>query len=184
MEDKRWQLELVPGEGACTWNLIRDVLVKAQVLNAESEDIRSISLVIGGTEDQLIHHDVSRDFVCWSDTELDEEKESNFRRVELGWEHNRIAYNEAMSNTCPQQYPHSNGEREGWLSSWNTEEGTNQPRCAQRKVFHTERGRNAVSNTAGKFRFGCHPGRSRRVPVYWRLLSCRSKELFFWFDIG
>ena len=99
MEDKRWQLELVPGEGACTWNLIRDVLVEAQVLNAESEDIRSISLVIGGTEDQLIHHDVSRDFVCWSDTELDEEKESNFRRVQVGWEHNRIAYNEAMSNT-------------------------------------------------------------------------------------
>ncbi len=98
MEDKRWQLELKRGEGHCTWNLIRDVLVEAQVLKTEFDNIRAIPLVIGGTEDQLIHHDALRDFVCWSDTELDKEKESNFERVQLGWEHKRIAYKEAMSN--------------------------------------------------------------------------------------
>ncbi len=123
------------GEGHCTRNSIRDVLVEAQLLKTEFEDIRAISLVIGGTKDQLIHHDVLRDFVCWSDTpELDKEKESNFARVQLGSEHNRIAYN--VKHVRPKQYPHSNGERKGRLSSWNTEDGPNQPRFAHRKVFH------------------------------------------------
>jgi hypothetical protein len=94
--DKRWQvpIKLHSHKWVRTRSRIESVLINAGVFDPEHETLHDVSLLIGGTEDQSLHHDVPRQMACWlpSDDSCDSEE------AVLGWEANRLAYNSAMSS--------------------------------------------------------------------------------------
>jgi hypothetical protein len=65
------------------------------IISKDYEFLHEVGLIIGGTEDQSLHHDISRQFASW--TKNDTKKEDEYDR-QAGWEVNRLNYNEAMSS--------------------------------------------------------------------------------------
>lgn len=65
------------------------------IVNLLYEQLDDVGLLMGGTEDQSLHHDVSRTFTSFaSTTKYDPEEESPIS----GWEVGRLEYNDAMSS--------------------------------------------------------------------------------------
>jgi hypothetical protein len=93
--DLRWQIpmKLHSGEQKVkTRARIEAILSKAGVLDQSFELTHDMGLLIGGTVDQSLHHDLGRQFVYWLP---DPDSE---RLPTVGWEKNRIAYNDAMAS--------------------------------------------------------------------------------------
>jgi len=66
---------------------VQDILATEGVINPEYKVIHDLGLILGGTEDQSLHHDIARQ------TTLSEVNPN----VE-GWEVARLEYNEAMAS--------------------------------------------------------------------------------------
>ena len=65
-------------------------------MHPEHERIHDLGILIGGTEDQSLHHDIPRQTTCWL-------KEPPEQGVKLGiqangWEFDRLDYNDAMAS--------------------------------------------------------------------------------------
>jgi hypothetical protein len=95
--DKRWQvpMKLHSQKLVRTRSLVESILIDAGIFNPDHETMHDVNLLIGGTEDQSLHHDVPRQMNCWLPTSgyLDGAEEPI-----LGWETNRLAYNSAMAS--------------------------------------------------------------------------------------
>lgn len=96
--DKRWQ---VPIRKHCLGNRVRTRQAVEQILtgifNPETEALYDLGILVGGTEDQSLHHDVARQCVSWLPQECLNSCETGMIPV-TGWEIDRLAYNEAMSS--------------------------------------------------------------------------------------
>jgi hypothetical protein len=94
--DKRWQVPIKLHSQKCvqTRSRIESVLINAGVFDPDHETLHDVSLLIGGTCDQSLHHDVPRQMAYWlpNDDSCDDEE------AVLGWEANRLAYNSAMAS--------------------------------------------------------------------------------------
>mmetsp|Transcript_10136 Transcript_10136/g.20942 ORF Transcript_10136/g.20942 Transcript_10136/m.20942 type:complete len:844 (-) Transcript_10136:132-2663(-) len=91
--DSRWQIPIKDHvvEKVRTRSKVENILIKAGVVNPEKECIKELAIIIGGTEDQSLHHDMPRDFTTW---QASQDHES----ATMGWEVNRLQYNVAMQS--------------------------------------------------------------------------------------
>jgi hypothetical protein len=94
--DSRWQIPIkmhvrmpVP-----TRQAVETLCTETGLVHPIHENLRDIHILVGGTEDQSLHHDMAREFTSWLPTE-DYESEQD---ATLGWEYNRLAYNDAMAS--------------------------------------------------------------------------------------
>jgi hypothetical protein len=96
--DKRWQ---VPIRKHCRGSRVRTRHAVEQILtgifNPETEALYDLGILVGGTEDQSLHHDVARQCVSWLPQECLTSCETGMNPV-TGWEIDRLTYNEAMSS--------------------------------------------------------------------------------------
>jgi hypothetical protein len=72
------------------------------IISPNKERLDEIGILIGGTEDQSLHHDIARKFVHWyaepiNGTEVAKDL-SNQRVVLVGWEVDRIRCNKIASS--------------------------------------------------------------------------------------
>jgi len=89
--DSRWQVpirkhgcvSLVPTRNT-TEQVLRDVI------DREVETLYDLGILVGGTEDQSLHHDTARQIITW----MPEDK----KMPVMGWEIDRLEYNAAMSS--------------------------------------------------------------------------------------
>ena len=127
-EDKRWQIPIKNhfAGSVQTRSNVEKVLFQSGVLDEQYERLYDLVLLIGGTEDQSLHHDLPRDWVTWrrqsSTTNNNNNNNHNHTlnnnsnspvSVDLmndddslgkgngfcetvGWEANRLGYNTAM----------------------------------------------------------------------------------------
>jgi hypothetical protein len=65
------------------------------IIHNKYEFINDIGLIIGGSEDQSLHHDIARNFSYWANSSKISE-DGIYQHN--GWEVNRLDYNEAMSS--------------------------------------------------------------------------------------
>ncbi len=97
--DYRWQVplwlhtqfRLVP-----TRSMVEELLAEHGFIHADHEQIHDLGILIGGTEDQSLHHDIPRQTTSW----LPEDPGSSetWHVPVGGWEYDRAAYNEAMTS--------------------------------------------------------------------------------------
>lgn len=94
--DYRWQVplwlhtqfRLVP-----TRSLVETFLAEHGIIHPEHEKIHDLGILIGGTEDQSLHHDIPRQTTSWLPEDPAPTETSH---VPVGgWEYDRAAYNEA-----------------------------------------------------------------------------------------
>jgi hypothetical protein len=93
--DKRWQIPIRLGQtpgSVRTRARIEGIMRDAGLLNTAREKIHDLGLLVGGTEDQSLHHDLCRQWTFWL-PHVDSTDAPT-----LGWEANRFAYNEAMAD--------------------------------------------------------------------------------------
>jgi hypothetical protein len=97
--DKRWQVPIKQHSQGCvrTRSRIESILIDAGIIDPSKEKIHDLVLLIGGTEDQSLHHDTPRQMTCYLPTRIGP---STDEQAILGWETNRLAYNKAMSKKC------------------------------------------------------------------------------------
>jgi hypothetical protein len=74
---------------------IQTLLADDGVIHNQYEFVNDFGLIIGGSEDQSLHHDISRTFSYWVDS-IAENKDDTYQQ--MGWEVDRLQYNEAMSS--------------------------------------------------------------------------------------
>jgi len=96
--DMRWQVPIQKhSRNLCdvkTRETIEKILQEEGIINPEEEMITEMGILIGGTMDQPIHHDISRRFTKFVNSAAKTEIE--------GWELDRVKYNKAMiSSTAP-----------------------------------------------------------------------------------
>lgn len=100
--DYRWQVPLRQHsalKNVPTRALVEALLAEHGCIHPDYEVIHDLGILIGGTEDQSIHHDIPRQTTSWL-PEDPETSEKDFVGVPVnGWEYDRAAYNEAMA--CP-----------------------------------------------------------------------------------
>jgi hypothetical protein len=100
---------------------VQDILESAGIVDSSCERIHDLGLLVGGTEDQSLHHDISRQWTFWMQSvapgtadgtdssnhkykqqqqqqQQQQESPEQMKQV-LGWEFNRIGYNDAMADT-------------------------------------------------------------------------------------
>jgi hypothetical protein len=96
--DYRWQVPIkrhsVRGF-VTTRSAVESLFSEQKFIHPDHEKIHDLGILIGGTEDQSIHHDIPRQTTCW----LPEDPEILGRSgvPVTGWEFDRAAYNEAMA---------------------------------------------------------------------------------------
>lgn len=95
--DERWQVPVKQQKSSVHVVSTRKAVERllSGVINRDVERLGDVGLLIGGTEDQSLHHDVARQTVNWI-TEVHEEGSGDHEAV--GWEVDRIEYNEAMAS--------------------------------------------------------------------------------------
>ena len=75
--------------------VLESTLHAAGIIDLKYETLDDVGMLIGGTEDQPLHHDVSRSLTSFvSNTKFDPEMEAPV----AGWEVGRLEYNAAMSS--------------------------------------------------------------------------------------
>ena len=95
--DERWQVPVKQQRSSVHVVSTRKAVERllSGVINPDFEMLGDVGLLIGGTEDQSLHHDVARQMVNWI-SEIHEEESVDHEAV--GWEVDRIEYNEAMAS--------------------------------------------------------------------------------------
>ena len=93
--DKRWQIPIRlhsadSNEKVPTRARAERILKHYNVVQPVKERIQDLALLVGGTEDQSLHHDLCRQWTFWLPHEQTDETPT------LGWEASRYAYNTAM----------------------------------------------------------------------------------------
>jgi hypothetical protein len=98
--DYRWQVPIKRHGNSsfvATRAAVESLFSEQRLLHPHHEKIHDLGILIGGTEDQSIHHDIPRQTTCWLPEDPD------IAEVEgvpvNGWEFDRAAYNEAMANS-------------------------------------------------------------------------------------
>lgn len=66
------------------------------VINPLAETVSDLGILIGGTEDQSLHHDTARQIVTW--VPQDPGTSTTLVNPVSGWEVDRLEYNTAMSS--------------------------------------------------------------------------------------
>jgi hypothetical protein len=74
---------------------IQALLEQDGIIHKDYEFLNDVGLIIGGSEDQSLHHDICRNFSYWASS-VPEIQDDNYQVV--GWEVDRLQYNEAMSS--------------------------------------------------------------------------------------
>jgi hypothetical protein len=98
-QDKRWQVPMQKhGIGALVSTRKEAENILSGIFNPETEALYDLGILIGGTEDQALHHDVARQVVSWLPERRLVSDEPGMDPVN-GWEIDRLAYNEAMSSS-------------------------------------------------------------------------------------
>ena len=75
---------------------IESLFSEKKILHPGKEEIHDIGILIGGTEDQSLHHDIPRQTTSWL-----EKSPKRFKTTGVpikGWEFDRAAYNESMAS--------------------------------------------------------------------------------------
>jgi len=95
--DERWQVPLKHHMSSANVIGTRETVERllGGVFNPAFETLDDIGMLIGGTEDQSLHHDVARQMVHWI-PEVNEGESTGYRAE--GWEVDRLEYNEAMAS--------------------------------------------------------------------------------------
>lgn len=96
--DQRWQVPIRKhdmGYQIPTRKVVERIL--SDVFNPETEVLDDLGILIGGTEDQALHHDVARQCTYWLPEKCRYSDEVYAVPVG-GWELERLDYNEAMSS--------------------------------------------------------------------------------------
>lgn len=103
--DYRWQVPLRRHDGhhfVSTRSMVESLLSEHGLIHPEHERIHDLGILIGGTEDQSIHHDIPRQTTSWypQDPKMaDDDDDAPFVAIPVGgWEYDRAAYNEAMAS--------------------------------------------------------------------------------------
>lgn len=100
-EDKRWQVSFRHDNGICapvkTRHALQKIFYEYKILDEEHEEINDLGILIGGTEDQRIHHDVARQIAVWYEHKS-LSASSEIHPPLTGWEVDRLEYNEAMAS--------------------------------------------------------------------------------------
>jgi hypothetical protein len=101
--DYRWQVPLLrhsKDQYVVARALVETLLSKSGLIHRQHEQLHDLGILIGGTEDQSIHHDIPRQTTSWlpQDPEMSEEATVLSDPV-AGWEYDRAAYNEAMASS-------------------------------------------------------------------------------------
>ena len=95
--DKRWQIPIRPHVGkvnqVTSRALVEERLAEWGIIDPSVEIVEELGILIGGTEDQSLHHDLPRDWVTWRQRKS---KHADTSCETVGWESNRLGYNEAM----------------------------------------------------------------------------------------
>ena len=97
-DDKRWQVPIRQHSLGCltpTRKAVERILAAA--FDPETETLDDLGILIGGTEDQPLHHDLARQHVSWLPEKWLYSGVSGMTPAS-GWEVDRLAYNEAMSS--------------------------------------------------------------------------------------
>ena len=97
-QDKRWQVPILKhrrGNRVRTRHAVEQILTG--IFNPETEALYDLGILVGGMEDQSLHHDVARQCVSWLPQECLTSCEPGMIPV-TGWEIDRLAYNEAMAS--------------------------------------------------------------------------------------
>ena len=71
------------------------------IISPSHEGLQEIGILIGGTEDQNLHHDIATQFVKWYAEPIngtETAKNLSGKEVLVGWESDRIQYNKMMSS--------------------------------------------------------------------------------------
>jgi hypothetical protein len=98
--DRRWQIPIRKHDDEnviSTRKAVEHVLGDG-VIASDKEALYDLGIIIGGTEDQSLHHDVARRFVNWFPNEYGNQNYA-FMAPVTGWEVDRLAYNAAMSSS-------------------------------------------------------------------------------------
>ena len=87
----------VSGSFVPTRTKIEKIFHKSGEISPDFDEIHEMSILIGGTEDQRLHHDVARQIAVWykekpSVDNIEHEPPLN------GWEVDRLQYNKAMES--------------------------------------------------------------------------------------
>lgn len=79
---------------------IERLFIEMGIISSDQECLDEIGLLVGGTEDQSLHHDIARKFVHWYDEPKSENETSDdHSNVALvGWEVGRLRYNKMISS--------------------------------------------------------------------------------------
>jgi hypothetical protein len=91
-----------------TRETVERILSSIGVFNPRHEIIRDLGILVGGTEDQSLHHDIPRQTAGWRardglprEDDMDGEDDQDAELITPGWEINRLAYNEVMTGPFP-----------------------------------------------------------------------------------
>lgn len=79
---------------------VESILTREGILNPRLEVIHDLGLLIGGTEDQSLHHDIARQTTMWVAARPSVDSILDSYNPVTGWEIDRLEYNEAMSSSC------------------------------------------------------------------------------------
>lgn len=99
--DYRWQVPMQRhglSRTVPTRSTVESLFAEEKILHPGYEKIHDLGILIGGTEDQSIHHDIPRQTTCWLPNVPDPESEEHPGIPVTGWEFDRAAYNEAMAS--------------------------------------------------------------------------------------
>jgi hypothetical protein len=97
-KDQRWQVPIRKhgaGSVITTRAVVENLLTG--IFDPRSEALYDLGILIGGTEDQSLHHDVARQCVSWIPEKVHSVDGVGMNPVG-GWEIDRLGYNEAMSS--------------------------------------------------------------------------------------
>ena len=95
--DQRWQIQFklhAAHARVPTRARLERLLAKAKVIDPKYEIIHDLGVLVGGTEDQSLHHDISRQWTFWLPSKAD----VGTIDPTLGWEDNRLVYNMALAS--------------------------------------------------------------------------------------
>jgi hypothetical protein len=99
--DQRWQIPLKRHtmRVVTTRSAFETFLSQKGLMDPSRETIHDLGMLIGGTEDQSIHHDIPRQTTVWLPEVPASNSDAHSSGVPVpGWEFDRIAYNETMAS--------------------------------------------------------------------------------------
>jgi hypothetical protein len=100
--DKRWQIPICKNDSpTCAWQQVTRIMEACELFDRNNEVIDKITLLVGGTKNQIIHTEIGRQQTVWLQ-KLPDVSEVNYQST-IGWEANRLRYNAEVAS----EYGHS-----------------------------------------------------------------------------